>query len=98
MMFSTTVLFILCNFISTAQGSAAPLLYLNQLYQFSGSGNEAFNLPNSFSAVKGNNPRTIKFQMKTTMQTSYSIQSAGAMIGKITLSNPYLMSSIRRNP
>jgi len=81
MMFATAVLVILCNLMSTAQGGAAPLLYLNQLYQFSGSGNDIINIPNSFSAVKGNNPRTIKFQMKTKMQTQ-TIGKAGAMIGK----------------
>jgi len=85
-MFVNAALVILCNLISTAQGSAAPLLYLNQLYQFSGSGKDIINIPNSFSAVKGNNPRTIKFQMKTTMQTAYSSQSSGAMIATGALS------------
>jgi len=67
MMLAITVLLILCNLIVTTYGSAAPLLYLNQLYQFDGTSAKFVDLSKMLIAVKGNNPRTIKFQMKTTM-------------------------------
>jgi hypothetical protein len=50
-------------------------------YYFDGGGNGVVNLP-TFVCVKGNNARSIQFQMKTTQQFSDDIDTFPPIIGK----------------
>jgi len=46
------------------------LLSLPQTYTFTGSGSDAINLSSQLISVKGNNPRTIQFSMKTSQNSN----------------------------
>jgi len=69
-MFAIITIAILCLFCVAVSSDTAPILSLNQHYHFDGTNNHQYVHLSGFDCVKGNKPRTIQFEMKSSHQTA----------------------------